>query len=200
MHGMIRGIQHILICLMLVSSFGNGSRIELGALDESFPLLEKLRIRKAELDSSRKHQKMRLEILVKEPGKAGLTPVVNNNWPTEFETTYDLWKDANGRVLVLGEYPYSQSGDWHLGLEHYFNENGETFAFEKKTNFFNSPCINGVAFETETKYFNKGFSIISKEHTLKDIDGNTLDIKKCRAAYNWPYKVSRNLADCISKI
>lgn len=197
---MIRGVQYILISLLLAFTFGNGFRVELDALAESSLLLEKLQTRKAELDSSRKHQKLRLEILVKEPGKSGLTPVMNNNWPAEFETTYDLWKDANGRVLVLGEYPYSKSGDWHLGLEHYFNESGETFAFEKKTNFFNSPCINGVAFETETKYFDKSFSAISKEHTLKDIDGNALDIKTCQAAYNWPYEVSRNLADCISKI
>lgn len=181
-------------------TLGNGPKIEPSPVATPNPLMEELRAKKAQLDSSRKHQKLRLEVLVKEPGKKGLTPVVNDQWPEEIETTYDLWKDANGSVLVLGEYPYSQSGDWYVGLEHYFDEDGQTFAFEKKTNFWNSPCTNNVAFETETIYFDSRFSTVLNEHTLKDLDGNALDLKKCTASDDWPFTVSRNLADCISRM
>jgi hypothetical protein len=75
-------------------------------------------------------------------------------------------------------------------LTHYFDTEGNTFAFEKQTNFFNSGCTEGVAYETETKFYNTGFELIARQYKLVDEKGKDLSKDSCAFLYKYETIVS----------
>lgn len=158
------------------------------------------RLQKKQVDSIFRLNRKNLTILVKIPGKSNLVEVRNENWPEEIETTYNLLKDETGKVILFIESPYSESGDWNITYAHYFDNAGRTFAFTRQTNFFNSICTEGVAYETITEYYNSQFVKQSNEYKLVDTSGHPLNKSKCQFPYDEPYKVLKNRDVCLSKL
>ena len=77
-------------------------------------IIERLKGQKKIIDTLQSQNKLTLEVLVKEPNKEKLTIVLNENWPETIETTYNIWKNENGNIILIGEFPFSQSGDWYI--------------------------------------------------------------------------------------
>jgi len=151
--------------------------------------IELLKAQKALIDSFLDQHRDSVIVLVKTPNNSRLLEVKNEQWPEEIEVTYNLVKDATGRLLALLESPYSESGDWNIVLTHYFDKDGKTFAFSRQTNFFNSGCTEGVAYEVINEYYNPFFKQITKEYQLVDEKGKPLNKKGCEFPYDEPYKV-----------
>lgn len=162
--------------------------------------LEKLKIKKAQTDTLVSKNSLTLEILVKEPESDKLVVVVNENYPDEVEVTYNIWRNADGKILLVGEYPYSQSGDWDIGYEHYFDESGLTFSFQKRTNFFNSFCADGVAYENVVEYYDSSFNRLHQTYSLIDENKQNLKKEDCEFPYDYPYEVSNSLKDYLKRI
>lgn len=144
--------------------------------------------------------KLQLEILVQQPDSEKLMVVVNEEFPEEVERTFNIWRDSEDRIVFIGEYPHSRSGDWYIEYKHYFNEAGETFAFERITNFFNSMCADAVAYEVITDFYNSEFSKLYQIYALTDLEGETLNKEECVFHYDYPYEISRSLESCLRKI
>ena len=155
---------------------------------------------KAQIDSLLSQNKGTLTVLVKLPGNQQLVEVKGEQWPDEVEITYNILKDSSGQVLMFAESPFSESGDWNISLIHYFDEAGKTFAFSKRTNFFNSGCTEGVAYETITEYFDQDFRKVGEQYSLLDGENNKLDKGKCEFPYEAAYKVLPNLDACMQTI
>jgi hypothetical protein len=47
----------------------------------------------------------KLILLVKVMGQADLKKVIDQNWPDDIETTYNIFKNQRGQIIYLGEFP-----------------------------------------------------------------------------------------------
>lgn len=124
--------------------------------------LNLLKNKKRNIDTLFARNTKKLIVLVKLTDQEELAPVLNGEFSENVETTFNILKDSLGHIITISEYPFSESGDWDITFTHYFDENGKTFAFERKTNFFNSVCTDGVAFETKTEFYDINFKSIDK--------------------------------------
>lgn len=129
----------------------------------------------------------KLIILVKVKGQADLKRVNNQEWPDDIETTYNILKNQRGQIIYLGEFPTSQSGDWTLGLKHYFGDNGKLIAFEMRLSYFNEDCTDGAVVETIIELYDNNFKVIKTTKTQTDNKGGELKVKDCGHAYNWTF-------------
>lgn len=129
----------------------------------------------------------KLIILVKVKGQTDLKKVINQNWPVDIETTYNIFKSQQGQIIYFGEFPTSQSGDWTLGLKHYFGDNGKLIAFEKRLSYFNEDCTDGAVVETIIELYDNDFKVIKTTKTQTDNKGGELKVKDCGHAYNWTF-------------
>jgi len=105
-----------------------------------------------------------------------------------------------GKIKLIGEFPYSESGDWNIGYAHYFENKGRTFSFERKTNFLNSICTDGVAYEIIVEFYNSDFNRVDRIYYLVDENNKELVKKDCTLNYDYPYKVSNNLKSYLKRI
>ena len=81
-------------------------------------IYERLKGQKAEIDNLQSKDKLKLEVFVKESNKENLTLIINENWPEIIETTYNVWRNEKGNIVKIGEFPFSESGDWEIEYEH----------------------------------------------------------------------------------
>ncbi|MCL1868242.1 MAG: hypothetical protein FWF72_04785 [Paludibacter sp.] len=89
-----------------------------------------------------------------------------------------LQKNSNSnKIIFIAELPYCRSGDFYLAYIHYFDQNEQTFAYEKRFNTFH--CTNGIGYETATKYYNFDFQQIGEEYKLVDENGNPMLQDSC---------------------
>lgn len=150
---------------------------------------ERLKYQKATIDTLFNRRKEKIEVLAKLVDTDELVKVSNGNFPENIETTFNIIKDSLGQVITISEFPFSESGDWNIILTHYFDKDGKTFAFERQTNFFNSICTDGVAYETKTEFYNSDFQLIDKVYRLVDEKNNNLQKESCQFPYDYDYKV-----------
>ncbi|UXE67272.1 MAG: hypothetical protein KA713_01310 [Chryseotalea sp. WA131a] len=144
--------------------------------------LEKERI---EIENKIANDKNKLVVLVKVTGQTDLIKVIEQNWPDDIETTYNILKNQRGQIIYLGEFPTSESGDWSLGLKHYFGDNGKLIAFEKRLSYFNVDCTDGAVIETIIELYDNDFKVAKTSKTQTDNNGKELKVKDCEHAYNW---------------
>lgn len=157
-------------------------------------IAERLKYQKASVDTLFSHDRSSIEVLVKLAGKTNLMPFKDTILPDETEVSFNIFRDSSKHIVAIIESPYSQSGDWFLTLTHYFDKSGQTFAFERQTNFFNSGCTEGVAYETKTEFFNSDFRLIRNEYKLVDEKERNLNKVSCSFMYDYDYKILPSVA------
>jgi hypothetical protein len=163
----------ILFLLLSISSCGQGT------------LTHNREKERVEIENQITTDKNKLIILVKVKGQADLKKVIDQNWPDDIESTYNILKNQRGQIIYLGEFPTSQSGDWTLGLKHYFGDNGKLISFEKRLSYFNEDCTDGAVIETIIELYDNDFKVIKTTKTQTDHEGRELKVKDCGHAYNW---------------
>jgi len=156
-------------------------------------ILSRLKYQKQIIDTLFNHSKDKLIVLAKLTDNNEPISIQDGNFPDNVETTFNILKDSLGHILTVSEFPFSESGDWDITFTHYFDKNGKTFAFERQTNFFNSICTRGVAYETRTEFYNSDFQLIDKTYKLVDKKNKTLQKDSCQFPYDFEYKVSSGI-------
>ena len=129
-----------------------------------------------------KSDKIRLDSLL-----MNTTNYIQDQSAMSFKTV----KDYHDSLILIQESPISESGDWSLKLTHYFTQKGETFAFQKELNFFNSVCVPGIAREKEIIFFDSNFKQIERYYRLSDERDNTLTNDSC-LQYKPNYQIFKN--------
>jgi hypothetical protein len=167
-------------------------------------LAEELQSKKALIDSLFNQNRKQVRVLVKTAGKDSLTEVYNEKWPEEIEIIFNLLADSTGRVVRISELPYSESGDWSIMYSHYFDSDGNTFAYERRIKAFNNFCPGDEEFDLLTE--EKITKLYSPEHTLIDstykmTDEHNLDItsKKCQQEVESENLVFKNIREYTLK-
>jgi len=181
---------YLLIFLVgLICACNSRDRSRTSRLVPEPDIADRLLYQKVFIDTLFIRNRNNIEVLVKLSNKADLIPLKDTTLPDETETSFNILRDSLRRIVAITESPYSQSGDWFLTLVHYFDKNGQTFAFERQTNFFNSGCTEGVAYETKTEYYDNDFKLIRRQYKLVDEKGLALNKDSCTFMYDYSYKV-----------
>jgi hypothetical protein len=140
---------------------------------------------KEKIDKLLASDKDRILVLVRTSGNMELKHVINQNWPENITEVYNLLRNPEGKVIYLGEFPTSQSGDWNLELLHYFSDSGQLIAFEKRLSYFNDNCGDGTVVETVVELYDADFKIVKNTKTLTDDSGKALSDKNCGNGFDW---------------
>jgi hypothetical protein len=130
--------------------------------------------------------------------KEGLIKKVPNydDPPESFYASYNLIRNKSGQIIYIAEYPVSESGDWNLIYENYFDFNGNLIAFIRKCSFFNGECAE-IVHERSDYYYNLKHELIKKTYEITDGDKNPLDYKKCVFNYRYDYKIYTSLTEYL---
>lgn len=163
-------------------------------------LVNRLKHQKSLVDTLYDQKRGTSLTLLKQTGSNRLIQLMSDSIPDDAEATYTIFKDSSGKIFTASEFPVSESGDWYIVLTHYFDNNGKTFAFERQTNFFNSGCTEGVAYETKTEYYNDHFQLIGREYKLIDEKNRPLKKDSCAFLYEYDYKVADNAQNYLKSI
>jgi hypothetical protein len=100
---------------------------------------------------------------------------------------YNLIKNKSGQIIYVLEAPASESGDWELYYESYFDKDGNLVAFIRKCRFFNAECAD-PAIEESVYNYNLKHELIKKTYKIADDKGKSLDYTKCAIDYRLDYK------------
>lgn len=156
-------------------------------------LVEQLKHKKQGVDSLITDKS--LIILAKVAGKNELVLVKDRRYPAKLETTYNLLKDAKGRIVYLAELPYSETSDWFIAYKSYFDTTGTLFAFQRLNNFMGSNCAPGAAMENLSRYYDEKRQVVDSSYTLTDTFHKPLAKDSCLFPYNFPFRVIYQLTD-----
>jgi len=185
-------------CLVACNKPGNHQSVKTKLKHKKHSYLFFLKAKKDHIDSLAIDTN-KLIILVKLPNSDRLQLVKNGKFPDEVETTYNLLKDDGGNIVYILESPVSESGDWDIVYESYFNQAGQLFSFERTAGFFNEECTEGSVKPDEPvhekliKYFDTHSRLIDSTYSLLDNDKRPLNKSKCISNYDFPYKIIFNL-------
>ncbi|QHS54629.1 hypothetical protein GWR56_03365 [Mucilaginibacter sp. 14171R-50] len=160
-------------------------------------LLVLLKSKRAAVDAYVKKHDKKLLLYSKIPGEKIPVRVKNGKWPDEVEYSYNLLKDSLGKIVMIAEIPFSQSGDWYITYTHYFDEDGNTYAFKKETNTFDSEVKDGVIYETLIRYYGASLKLLNKTYSLKDKGGKPIKNNGHIDVYQYKYNIYKNAAECL---
>ncbi|MBL3656010.1 hypothetical protein [Fulvivirga sediminis] len=118
--------------------------------------------------------------------------VENENWPPQIITTYNIYKDKNNAIVLISEYPFSESGDWFSVNNMYFNAYGFLYAQNIKTITFNSSCDSSAITTHLTTLYNNENTPLTSEFTIMNDNGDTLKTN-CDDLYEMEYKTHTNV-------
>lgn len=163
-------------------------------------LLAELRLQRTLIDTLRVHQELLVDVFAKTSDNSLPVVVENRKWPNHITTVFNVWKDSSGHTRCIGEYPYSESGDWDIGYTHYFDSLGQTYAFNRLTSFYNSLCAADIAIESITTYFNANHDMIDSTYQLKDRSDHILIPDSCQFPYDFPYKTFSSCKECLKEM
>jgi hypothetical protein len=140
-----------------------------------------------------------LKVFVKLPGQKGFLIIKDGNFPIHVDTTYNLYRDKQGRILYAIQMPYCKTGDWFIAYKSYFDTTGKLYAFAREANLYNSDCApgQGLAKEKMVKYYDKNFKVVDSAYTMVDENNKSLLGLTCKVKYDFPYTIIKNLKTYI---
>ncbi|MEI7801164.1 MAG: hypothetical protein WCI97_00825 [Bacteroidota bacterium] len=154
--------------------------------------------KKAGYDLLRDSSRLKIQVLVRMEHDTALYVINDAEFPdTGIATTMNILRDKSGKILLISVYPFSESGDWFVGFTHYFDEQGNTFAFERLTSFYNSGCTNDMATETIVKYYDSDFKEMNNTYSLTGPNDIPLKKSKCDMLYDFPFTVCKTRKDFL---
>jgi tetratricopeptide (TPR) repeat protein len=109
----------------------------------------------------------------------GLTPVFDGNFPQNTEKSYSIFRDKQGIVRYITESPVSESGDWFVSFDYYYDSEGNLFAFSLDKSMFSACSDVNIVYEKKITYYDKVFNIIGKSISVEDDKKNKLNSKYC---------------------
>jgi hypothetical protein len=161
-------------------------------------LIDQLDKRRLEIENQTTTDKASLIVLVKLSDQTDLQRVINEDWPENIETTYNVLKNKAGHIIYVGEFPFSESGDWTLGLKHYFSDSGNLIAFEKRFAYFNDNCGDGIVVEKQIDLFDNQLNILRTIRTLTDGKDKSLTDENCAQGFDADITISPTAKELIN--
>ncbi|MDB5126220.1 hypothetical protein [Mucilaginibacter sp.] len=186
-----------LFFILLIASLSGKAQSATGKVVTVDSTLTSLKSKRTAVDVYVKKHDKELLLYSKIPGRKTPVKVTMEDWPDAGEGSYNVLKDSSGRIVMIAEIPFSQSGDWYITYTHYFDENGNTYAFRKETNTFDSDVKGGVIYETLVKYYGANLKLLNKTYSLKEKSGKPIKNNGHIDVYQYKYMIYKNSAACL---
>ena len=162
-------------------------------------VLIRLEGQKAMIDSSRMKKNLLTKVYARVHDQPTPVEVRDLKWPKDIDEVYNIWYTPDTQIVCFGAYPFSQTGDWDMGLTHYFDSTGNTFAFERTTSFYNSLCTDDLAIEQIVTYYHNE-AMVDSVYVFTDVKGNSLESDSCEFPYDFPYRIYTNANDVLRNV
>lgn len=112
-------------------------------------------------------------------------------------TSFNIIRNKEDQVIYIIEFPFSESGDWNIAYESYFDEKGNLVAFIRNCSFFNSKCAD-IVHEKSEFFYTADHNLVMKTYEIKDGKNKILDYNKCDFRYRFPYTKFTTLTDYLA--
>jgi hypothetical protein len=177
----------VVIFIVLFASCRNDNAVKKTRQLELIPepdIEQRLAFQKTEFDSIWMKKAVVVEYLQIDDKQKPIKVIEKDDAERDYITHYYICKDSNNVVKAILETPNSQSGDWFLQTTHYFDADGQVYAFQKNLNTFHhaDSCGEETAIYINTvEFMNKGM-IIKKLQTIKNAQGKEFKKNICTYA------------------
>ncbi len=141
----------------------------------------------------------RIELYIQIDENGTIKRVSNYNNSTEsFYASYNIIRNKSGEIIYIQESPSSESGDWNLDYDSYFDDNGNLIAFVRTCSFFSGE--NDEIIRERSQYFyDSKYNLIKKTYEIKDKNNKPLDVKKCTIEYRFSYTIYTTSKEYLNK-
>jgi hypothetical protein len=152
-----------------------------------------------EIDNVYNKDTSKIELYLQNDKNGLINRVINfDNFLESFYASYNIIRNELGNVIYIAEFPYSESGDWDLAYENYFDNNGNLIVFIRKCSFFNGICAE-IVNEKSEYFYDLNHELIKKTYEITDENKKTLDYKKCVFNYQHDYMQYLTLEEYLTK-
>jgi hypothetical protein len=160
-------------------------------------VIRRLEIKKDSIDKLLEKRGKSVLVYAKAPGRKTWIAITNDKWPDKIDYTYNVLKNASGKIILIAQIPYSESGDWDIEHFSYFDEGGKIFAFVDKQSIF-TDYKGGIVREISTRYFDENFHQLKKADELVDKDFKPVRVDK----HNFDFRddqfiIYKNANECL---
>ena len=137
-------------------------------------------------------------VFVKQKGSQEIIAIPKGEeLPKDVKFLYTVLRNKEKQVVIFDEYPVSEEGDWEIIYRHHFDSKGNTFAFIRQTNFPNSICADGQAYETIKEYYSTDFQLVKQFYNLVDANGQKFKKIDCVIRFDFDYPTYSNAEQVI---
>jgi hypothetical protein len=156
------------------------------------------------IDVMAKAHPSRTSIVAQLPDDLFVRAARADSLPDSAEKSYAIVRDAGGRIVAVSEAPESESGDWHVVSDHYFDPTGSTIVMQRRASFFNgctlpkSDSTVGIS-ETATSYFGAKHRLIRRTFVRTLFDGTTpAPTENCNESFQIIYPIYPTLDSLVA--
>jgi hypothetical protein len=161
-------------------------------------VIRRLETKKDSIDKLLKKPGKSLFIYAKVPGRKAWIAITNDKWPDEIDYTFNVLKNAAGKIILIAQIPYSESGDWDIEHLSYFDESGRIFAFADKQSI-STDYKGGIVRKISTRYFDQNFHQLKKVDELVDKDFKPVSVDKANFDFrDDQFIIYKNVNQCLN--
>lgn len=154
---------------------------------------------KKEIENIYKNDTTKIELYIQIDENGPIKRVPNyNNSPESYNASYNIIRNKSGEIIYILESPASESGDWNIDYESYFDDNGNLVAFIRTCSFFSGEN-DDVIRERSQYFYDSKQNLIKKTYEIKDINNKPLDYKKYTIDYRFSYTKYTTLKQYLNK-
>lgn len=155
-----------------------------------------LEIKKDSIDKLLEKRGKSLLIYAKVSGRKALV-AVTHKWPDGIDYIYNVLRNTSGKVILIAQIPYSESGDWDIEHLSYFDESGRMFAFVDKQSIF-TDYKGGIVRAISTRYFDENLHQLKKADELVDKDFKPVKADKNNFDFqDDQFVIYKNVSQCL---
>lgn len=111
-------------------------------------------------------------------------------------SAYNLIRNKQGKIIYISEYPVTESEEYDMIYESYFDLKGNLIAFIRKCIFNNGVCAN-IVNEKSDYYFDEKHKLILKTYEITDEKKKPLNPATCVFNFRFEYKIYKTTKEYL---
>ena len=109
---------------------------------------------------------------------------------------YNLIRNKQGKIIFISEYPVTDSDEYDMIYESYFDPNGNLLAFIRKCIFNNGGCAK-IVNEKSDYYYDEKHKLVLKTYELTDENKKPLKYINCIFNFRFEYKIYKTTKEYL---
>jgi len=109
---------------------------------------------------------------------------------------FNLIRNKQGKIIFISEYPVTDSDEYDMIYESYFDQNGNLLTFIRKCVFSNGVCAK-IVNEKSDYYYDSKHKLVLKTYEITDQDKKPLNAATCIFNYRYEYQIHKTVAEYL---